>query len=670
MPAPPNDLCYDVMPETLEVGHHVLFVGDNTGATAVDDGVSGSTIGDAGLPTVWHAFELTSCSKVIVEYCGTTPSFGNYWNLLSTDCPSSTSINVAAFNDTVCGDGNRTMIFDPIQPGVYYLPVLNDPFNNAEGPYEIRVSALVCTGGTPPNDICSDVPVDTLFMATSIEFYGDNTGATAAGDGLPGSTIGDSNLPTVWHAFYLPSCSKVKVEYCGTTPRFQNYWNLVTMQCPSQNSIVPVSAVDTLCVDSNRTMIYDGLAQGRYYLPVLNDNFNNAEGPYRINVSATVCTGGTPPNDLCTDVSPLDLPLGTTIEFYGDNSGATSTNDGLPGSSIGDSNLPTVWHAFTTTDCANVRVTYCGTTPKFGNYWNLLSADCPSSTSINPTDLTDTICADSNRTLFYDLLPAGTYYLPVLNDPFNDAEGPYQVQVRATNCAGQAPENDLCMDVTPVQLTLGVPENFSGNNTGATATNDGVEGSVIGDAGLATVWHAFIINSCADVSVSYCNTNPVFGNYWNLLTTTCPADSSIFAAMVSDLDCIDGNRTIYYDSLQAGTYYIPVLMDPFNEAEGPYELEVLASSCSLTTMVQITQEENWTVYPNPSRGVINLMPRRTDNYTVDLIDLRGSLVYSEQMQIVAGNRVELDLRGLLVQGNYILKISDNSGRYIQKIIVE
>ena len=519
---PPNDKCYDVMPVDLAVGQQINFAGDNTGATTTDDGVPGSTIGDAGLPTVWHSFNLLSCSRVRVEYCGTTPRFQNYWNLISTDCPSSTSINVSSFTDTLCADTNRTMVFDSLAAGTYYLPVLNDPFNNAEGPYEIMVSATVCEGGTPPNDLCGDVPIDTLWMAGSLNFFGDNTSATADGDGLPGSTIGDSNLPTVWHAFHLPSCSRVVLEYCGTDPRFGNYWNLLSTGCPSAASITPIWVSDTTCADSSRTLIYDPLPQGDYYVPVLMDPFNNAEGVYQVNVSATVCAGGTPPNDLCTDITPVDLPLGTSIDFFGDNTNATNTNDGLPGSSIGDSGLPTVWHAFTTTDCANIRISYCGTTPRFGNYWNLLSADCPSSTSINPTDLNDTLCTDSSRTLFYEMLAAGTYYIPVLMDPFNDAEGTYQLEVDANICAGAAPENDLCGDVIPVGLNIGSSVDFSGNNTGATAVGDGVPGSVIGDAGLATVWHAFTLTDCADVSVHYCNTDPAFNNYWNLLATGMP----------------------------------------------------------------------------------------------------------------------------------------------------
>jgi len=153
---PPNDLCANVQAQDLLIGGSLFLSGDNTGATSTDDGVPGSTIGDSGLPTVWHAFTISSCTKVVVEYCGTTPSFGNYWNLLSEDCPSSVAINATTFDDVLCGDGNRTLTFDGLAAGTYYLPVLNDPFNNAVGPYQVALSAFVCTGGTPPNDLRRD----------------------------------------------------------------------------------------------------------------------------------------------------------------------------------------------------------------------------------------------------------------------------------------------------------------------------------------------------------------------------------------------------------------------------------------------------------------------------------------------------------------------------------
>ena len=122
------------------------------------------------------------------------------------------------------------------------------------------------------------------------------------------------------------------------------------------------------------------------------------------------------------------------------------------------------------------------------------------------------------------------------------------------------------------------------------------------------------------------------------------------------MDCGDGNRTMYYDSLLAGTYFIPVLMDPFNSAEGPYEITVAADACGISTGILQSEEENWLVYPNPNRGLINVMSRTTGIYNIELIDLKGSLVYQDQLTLTAGQAIELDLQDVLITGNYIFEV--------------
>ena len=92
--------------------------------------------------------------------------------------------------------------------------------------------------------------------------------------------------------------------------------------------------------------------------------------------------GVAPANDLCSTVVPETLTVGSSITFTGDNTDATITGDYLAGSELELLGLASVWHAFTTTECANVQVSYCGTTPEFLNFWIILSTDCPAETLI------------------------------------------------------------------------------------------------------------------------------------------------------------------------------------------------------------------------------------------------------------------------------------------------
>src|SRR4030095_2065970 len=90
--------------------------------------------------------------------------------------------------------------------------------------------------------------------------------------------------------------------------------------------------------------------------------------------------------------------------------------------------------------------------------------------------------------------------------------------------------------------------------------------------------HAFMTTECANVILDYCGTDPEFENVWNVLATGCPADSVVYASSFDLFGCGNGNATLHFDSLAAGTYYLPVLFDA-DDANGPYTVEVIASSC-------------------------------------------------------------------------------------------
>ena len=572
---PVNDLCVSVSPEALANGSTLTFTGDNTGATFAGDALPGSGM-DLGLPSVWHAFTTTDCADVAVSYCGISPAFGSTWNWLATNCPSDVLINATNFNSTDCGDGNKTIFFNALPAGTYYLPILTEPFSGAQGPYTVEVSAGACGSNSPANDLCTSVTPETLANGSTLTFTGDNTGATFTGDAEPGSGM-DLGLPSVWHAFTTTDCADVVVSYCGIDPVFGNTWNWLATSCPSNILINATNFNATDCGDGNKTLYFNALPAGTYYLPILTEPFSGAQGPYTVEVSAAACGSNSPSNDLCTNVVPEALAAGATLTFTGNNTGATFEGDAQPGSGM-DLGLPSVWHAFTTTDCADVVVSYCGIDPVFGSTWNWLATDCPSSVMINATTFNTTDCGDGNKTIYFNALPAGTYYLPILTEPFSGAQGPYTVEVSAATCGSNSPVNDLCTNVVPEALATGATLTFTGNNTGATFDGDAVEGTAM-DLGLPSVWHAFTTTDCADVVVSYCGIDPVFGNTWNWITVECPANVMINATTFNTTDCGDGNKTIYFNALPAGTYYLPVLTDPFSGAQGPYSIGVSAAAC-------------------------------------------------------------------------------------------
>jgi len=662
---PPNDSCGTVVPEALAVGDTLTFAGDNTGADTVGDALAGTLLDGYG-PNVWHIFTTTECADVTVSYCGTTPVFGNVWNLLATTCPADNALVYATgFDNTSCPDGNRTTFYDDLPAGTYYLPVLLDPFSSM-GPYTIDVAAAPCVPPGPVNDECASVVAQALNVGGSLTFTGDNTGADSVGDALAGTLLDDYE-PNVWHLFTTTECADVTLSYCGTTPVFGNVWNLLATTCPADNALVYATSFNNSdCPDGNWSILFNDLPAGTYYLPVYMDPFSSM-GPYTIEVAADPCVPPGPVNDDCANVVAQDLNVGGTLTFTGDNTGADTLGDAEPGTLI-DSYGAAVWHLFTTTECADVTIDYCGGAIVFANYWNLLATTCPANDSLvyaSGTD--DTTCVNGSRTIFFNDLPAGTYYLPVLTDPFS--VGPYSIEVSAASCTPQPPPNDLCDDTAPEVLLLNDTLTFTGDNSLATSTNDAEPGTVLDNAGLPVVWHAFSTSECMSVTIDYCGTTPPFGNWYDLLATTCPAtDVLVYADSANDVTCLDGNHTVFFSELPAGVYFYPVLQDPFSNASGPYTVNVMSDSC-MTTGLEGRLDPGVIIYPNPGSG--QLVIAADPGYglsTIELVDATGATLITRRAVLDRAHPLVIGTSGI-ASGAYVLRLTGASGTLIRKVVV-
>jgi len=155
--------------------------------------------------------------------------------------------------------------------------------------------------------------------------------------------------------------------------------------------------------------------------------------------------GNAPINDLCASVTAQALLAGGSLTFTGDNTGATMDGDYTPGGILESENLPSVWHAFTSSECGHVTVSYCGTSPAFMNNWLVLVKGCPASdTLVYNYSYNRTMCGDENITILFMALPAGTYYLPVVMDSGTEypAQGPYTILVSSVPCVIHAPNDD------------------------------------------------------------------------------------------------------------------------------------------------------------------------------------------------------------------------------------
>jgi hypothetical protein len=415
-----NDLCSDLTPQALSSGNSLTFSADNTGATSLNDFDASSPY--FGSPVFWHAFTTDACNTVTLDYCGQNPAWTNVFQVLFTDCPGLQPLQPTTGNYTDCGNGNATFVFNELGAGTYYLPVLADGGSGSIGPYTITVSAAGCS-----NDLCSNVAPQALASGGTLTFSADNSTATSLNDFDVASPYFGS--PVSWHAFTTDACNTVTLNYCGQNPAWTNVFQVLFTDCPGLQPLQPTTGNYTDCGNGNATFVFDGLGAGTYYVPVLADAGSGSIGAYTINVTAVAC----PINyDLCASVADQTLAAGGTLVFSANNSGAGSTDDWAVGSPYTGS--PVNWHRFTTGTCMDVTVHYCSTSPGWNNAFGFLANSCPADVLTYFFSSNLTSCGNGNLTYIFNDLPAGTWYLPVLNDAANGASGPYTITVFSQEC--------------------------------------------------------------------------------------------------------------------------------------------------------------------------------------------------------------------------------------------
>jgi len=260
-----------------------------------------------------------------------------------------------------------------------------------------------------------------------------------------------------------------------------------------------------------------------------------------------------PPNDNCVDAIPSVLNLGATLTFTGDAAEATSDCP-LVG-------VPEVWEAFTTTQEMNVVIDYCGTSP-IVDFFGMILTQCPCNSAVTANYARNSECEDGNYSIYFNQLPAGTYYFPVFS--YMGPIGNYTIHISSV-IPPLPPPNDNCSSVIPSALTPGSPLSFTG--TGIGATND----CPLLD--FAEVWEAFSTTEELNVTIDFCGTSPALFSIFTVLTQ-CQCDSLINCYGVADWNCGDGNASIIFRHLPAGTYYYPVMANEY--AAGPYTMHVTA----------------------------------------------------------------------------------------------
>lgn len=195
------------------------------------------------------------------------------------------------------------------------------------------------------------------------------------------------------------------------------------------------------------------------------------------------------------------------------------------------------------------------------------SGDCDALTSIGCADEAYPPNNGTVETLTLPTVPGTVYFVRVY---------PYWLPAPTEFAFGicaldglPPPANDLCSAITAQDLAVGASLVFTGDNTDA-LDSEGL--------GAPSVWEAFTLADCANVTLDLCGTTPAFANVFDALYRDCSLTAPIPASTMDAQACGDGNATLRYQNLAAGTYYYAVRSDA--GSIGAYTLTATAAACS------------------------------------------------------------------------------------------
>jgi len=374
-----------------------------------------------------------------------------------------------------------------------------------------RTRSIRCAGAAtaPANNLVCSATAITCGATLS----GTTVNATNSGTGENGTCGTIQTMPGVWYVV-AGNGQTMTASLCATA------WDskIAVFRGTNCSTLTCVGGVDDsgpACASTSASYSWPSVVGQNYYILVHGYNTNSA---FSINLSC-VATCPVPSNDLCANAPILNLGASNNQTHLGTGCGSTA-------------NLGTykdVWVAFTV-PCGgmNVAIDFCGSTPVHNNAYLNIFPDCSFTTFTGATTWDFTSCAGGNIRLYWNNVPAGTYYYPILIDPtwetnyvlnisgtplYTPAVAPTSISGTTAVCAGQS-----------TTLTL----------QGGSAGTNGVAQWFAGSCGSAVIGTGNSITVSPTVNTTY------FVRYAGSCNTTACASVSVNVNSASTAPTLSG----------------------------------------------------------------------------------------------------------------------------------